>query len=77
MMLHVLCSLLDSGGNNYANAELKRYSLSEAAPDAPGQLYDLESDPGETTNLYLKRPKIVAELKTRLEQSKSAGRSRP
>lgn len=64
-----------SGGNNYASFELKRYKLPEAAPEAEGQLYDLSSDPGETTNLYLKRPEIVAELKALLEQSKREGRS--
>ncbi len=64
-----------SGGNNYASFELKRYKLPEAAPEAEGQLYDLSSDPGETTNLSLKRPEIVAELKALLEQSKREGRS--
>ncbi len=66
-----------SGGNNYDKGELKCYALPENAPDAPGQLYDLENDPGETTNLYLKHPEIAAGLKALLEQSKSSGRSRP
>jgi arylsulfatase A-like enzyme len=64
-----------SGGNNYASAELKRFALPEAEPDAPGQLYDLAIDPGETTNLYFKRPEITAELKALLDKSKSEGRS--
>ena len=64
-----------SGGNNYTSAELKGYALPEAAPEAPGQLYDLASDPGETTNLYFKRPGITAELKALLDHSKTAGRS--
>ena len=64
-----------SGGNNYANPELKRFALPEAAPEAPGQLYDLASDPGETTNLYFKHPAIAAELKALLEKSKAEGRS--
>lgn len=64
-----------SGGNNYANPELKRFALPEAAPEAPGQLYDLASDPGETTNLYFKHPAIAAELKTLLDKSKAEGRS--
>ena len=51
--------------------------LPELAPDAPGQLYNLRTDPGETTNLYFKRPEIVKELKGLLEQSKQSGRSRP
>lgn len=66
-----------SGGNNYANALLKPFAKPEAAPDAPAQLYDLESDPGETANLFSKHTEIVAELKALLEQSKSSGRSRP
>ncbi|WP_395731098.1 sulfatase-like hydrolase/transferase [Prosthecobacter sp.] len=64
-----------SGGNNYANPELKRFALPGVAPEAPGQLYDLASDPGETTNLYFKHPEIAAELKALLEQSKREGRS--
>jgi arylsulfatase A-like enzyme len=64
-----------SGGNNYGSAELKRFALAEAETEAPGQLYDLASDPGETTNLYFKRPEIAAELKGLLNKSKSEGRS--
>jgi arylsulfatase A-like enzyme len=67
----------DSGGNNYNTSALKPFSLPDTAPDAPGQLYDLATDPGETQNLYHARPEIVAELKALLEQSKSSGRSRP
>ena len=66
-----------SGGNNYARGVLKPYALPETAPKAPGQLYDLQADPGETTNLYFKHPQIVRELKARLERYKTAGRSRP
>ncbi len=66
-----------SGGNNYENPQLKRYALPDTAPDAPGQLYNLETDPGETTNLYFKHPEIVKELKALLESSKSEGRSAP
>ena len=67
-----------SGGNNYeANPELRPYMLPDMAPGAPGQLYDLDTDPGETNNLYFERPEIVKELKTLLDQSKAAGRSRP
>jgi arylsulfatase A len=65
-----------SGGNSYTNRELSEYALPETAPDAPGQLYNLEHDPGETTNLYFKRPEIVRELKELLEDTKRSGRSR-
>jgi arylsulfatase A-like enzyme len=64
-----------SGGNNYNNPELKPFALADNAPDAPGQLYNLESDPRETVNLYFKHPEIVQELKALLEKSKTEGRS--
>ena len=63
-----------SGGNNYDKGELQPYALPDTAPDAPGQLYNLTADPGETTNLYFKHPEIVKELKALLEASKSSGR---
>ena len=35
----------------------------EPAPGGPrGQLYDLEADPGETTNLWSEHPDVVARL---------------
>jgi arylsulfatase A-like enzyme len=64
-----------SGGNNYDNAELKRFAMPDEAPDAPGQLYNLANDPGETTNLNFKHPEIVQELKALLDASKAAGRT--
>lgn len=51
----VLAFHLGSGGQSTENFQPK--------PGGPkGQLYDLEADPGQTTNLWLKRPEIVAEL---------------
>ncbi|MEY2878934.1 MAG: hypothetical protein RLZZ15_1314, partial [Verrucomicrobiota bacterium] len=64
-----------SGGNNYDNPELKRFALPDTAPDAPGQLYHLATDPGETTNLYFQHPEIARELKALLDASKASGRS--
>jgi arylsulfatase A-like enzyme len=64
-----------SGGNNYDSGELKAYALPDTAPDAPGQLYNLETDPGETTNLYSRHPEIVKQLKGLLDASKVAGRT--
>ena len=66
-----------SGGNNYDNARLQPYALPDTAPDAPGQLYDLLADPGETSNLYHERPAIVRELREQLQATQDAGRSRP
>ena len=51
-----------SGGNRYDRAHLRPFKLPDTDPDAPGQLYDLDTDPGETTNLYSRHPEIVAEL---------------
>jgi arylsulfatase A-like enzyme len=66
-----------SGGNNYDTPELKPYAIADTDPDAPGQLYNLDADPGERINLYRKHPEIVAELLARLEQYKASGRSAP
>ena len=65
-----------SGGNGYDKGELKLFALPDAAPTAPGQLYHLDTDPGETNNLYFKQPDVVKELKALLEASKVSGRSR-
>ena len=69
-----------SGGNNYGREGewgMKQFALPERAPDAPGQLYDLAKDPGETTNLYNEYPEIVKALKGKLEEYKTSGRSAP
>ena len=66
-----------SGGNRYARGALKQYALPDTAPDAPGQLYNLDADPGERTNLYFKHPKIVKELQDRLKEFRTSGRSVP
>ena len=69
-----------SGGNDYERPGpwgMRDYALAETDPDAPGQLYDLEADPGETTNLYRTHPEIVADLKHQLELFRTSGRSAP
>ncbi len=66
-----------SGGNSYRSENMKPFALPEKAPDAPGQLYNLETDPGETTNLYFEHPEIVKELKSQLDRYVAAGRSAP
>ena len=66
-----------SGGNRYEKGKMAPYTLEEKAPDAPGQLYDLEKDPGETNNLYFQNPEIVKRLKDKLEKAKASGRSAP
>jgi len=65
-----------SGGNRYeSNPELKRFAPPDTAPNAPGQLYNLDTDPGETKNHFAERPEVVKQLKELLEQSKASGRS--
>ena len=66
-----------SGGNSYKRGRLTSYALPERSPDAPGQLYDLESDPGEQVNLYDSYPAIASELKQLLDISIARGRSAP
>jgi arylsulfatase A len=66
-----------SGGNNYETPLLKPFALPDSTPSAPGQLYNLQDDPGETRNLYDKHPEIVKELKELLEKSRREGRSAP
>lgn len=66
-----------SGGNDYENELLKPFALPDAAPDAPGQLYHLLDDPGETKNLYYEQPEMVREMRTLLQQAVRDGRSRP
>ncbi|MGI9458280.1 MAG: sulfatase-like hydrolase/transferase [Aeoliella sp.] len=69
-----------SGGNNYDHTGswgMKPYALKETDPNAPGQLYDLETDPGETNNMYSRRPEIVKKLKAQLEVFRESGRSAP
>ena len=69
-----------SGGNNYDRAGdwgMKPYALKDTDPDAPGQLYNLETDPGETKNLYSQHPEIVERLKRQLDIFINSGRSAP
>ena len=66
-----------SGGNNYSKGPLAQYALEEQAPDAPGQLYDLAADPGETTNLFFDQEAKRIELQQLLAELKSSGRSAP
>jgi arylsulfatase A len=50
----------------------------EPKPGGPqGQLYNLQDDPGEQTNLWLQKPEIVARLTALLERYQEQGYSRP
>lgn len=64
--------LLGSGGGG-AWSEFS----AEPRTDAPGQLYDLANDLGETRNLFDQYPERVDRLKAELETIVENGRSRP
>ena len=68
---------MGSGGNNYDNETMKKYALPETAPEASGQLFNLTTDPGETTNLFFTEADKRKELQELLQELKSSGRSAP
>lgn len=68
---------LGSGGNNYNNEAMAQYVLPEKTPKATGQLYDLEKDPGETTNLFFEDQKRKEDMQALLKELKDSGRSAP
>ena len=52
--------------------------IRQPKPGEPkGQLYDMQHDPGEKTNVYKQHPEIVAELSALLDTYKESGRSTP
>lgn len=53
------------------------HKVKPTANGPKGQLYHLSDDPGETENLWLKRPEVVERLQTELKRIREAGRSRP
>jgi arylsulfatase A-like enzyme len=66
-----------SGGNNYSKGILEKYALKETQPEAPGQLYNLATDPGETTNLFFQESAKRQQLQALLKKLKENGRSAP
>jgi arylsulfatase A-like enzyme len=66
-----------SGGNDYTRPLLADFALDDGAPDAPAQLFNLASDPGETRNLYYEEPETASRMKQELEDFKASGRSAP
>lgn len=70
---------MGSGGNRYDRGQLLKYALTETEPDATGQLYNLATDPGETTNLFFKELDKRKELQALLAKvtDKENGRTAP
>ena len=69
-----------SGGNSYSHKGdwgMGTYAIKDTDPDAPGQLYNLTSDPGETTNLYSQYPERIKKMKAKLDLFRKSGRSAP
>ncbi len=66
-----------SGGNDYTRPFLADFALDDGAPDAPAQLFNLASDPGETRNLYYEEAETASRMKQELEDFKATGRSAP
>lgn len=66
-----------SGGNGYDKGIMAKYKIAENASEAPGQLYDLAKDPGETTNLYETHAAKRETMQALLEKLKESGRSAP
>ena len=62
--------LLARGSGGWSKPNEKQ---SKNAPIA--QLYDIQADPGETTNLYESQPEIAAKLLEQLESDVTRGRS--
>ncbi len=66
-----------SGGNDYDSEVLRSLALPERQPEAPFQLYNLASDPGETTNRYFDQSELANSLYQQLRQFRQSGRTRP
>lgn len=65
--------LLAKGSAGWTAPTEKALAKVDDAPEA--QLYDLEADPGEQNNLYLKNPEVVEQLMALLKEDIGNGRS--
>ncbi len=67
-----------SGGNDYESDLLREFALPETAPEARGQLFDLDQDPGETKNLYFIESAQRQQMQTLLQELQGkSGRTAP
>ena len=49
------------------NNDIENGKIKEDAP--PAQLYDLEADPWQSTNVYAKYPKVVKEMEALVQET--------
>ncbi len=63
------------GGSGGSGRPTDEEAQSQGIPDA--QLYDLDADPGETTNLVMDRPKVASRMLKLLQHDVDRGRSTP
>jgi arylsulfatase A-like enzyme len=61
------------GGKTIEAVRRGRWKLLQDSPFAPAELYDLEADPGETTNLAGREKAVVAELSAALQRHVQRG----
>jgi arylsulfatase A-like enzyme len=72
---HVGLTFRNKAGEAIQSGKLE--DVQRIDPEAPGQLYDFATDPGETKNLYSQKAEIVKELRALFDQTKSTSRRRP
>ena len=65
------------GGGGYYPQSKTDSREAPVSSEPPGQLYNLADDLGETKNLYVEKPEVVARLTLQLERIKREDRSRP
>jgi len=66
---------LGSGGFSDGFSEAYK-AVAPGAGDPTAQLYDMETDPGETRNLFFEKPEVVKKLAAELEQIVGLGHNR-
>jgi arylsulfatase A-like enzyme len=65
-----------SGGNRYDSGPIQEFAGPDSAPEAPGQLYDLAADPGETRNLWFEAEETREALQALLRELTAPGTGR-
>ncbi|HPF46674.1 MAG TPA: hypothetical protein PK690_07385, partial [Emcibacteraceae bacterium] len=66
---HMFAGAAATGFTGQKNSDIVDGKIKTDAP--PAQLYDLEADPQQTTNLYNQYPEVVVRLKAMLEKTMS------